>query len=345
MRKVCVLFISAIIIVLCVPCRLFLQREKPDMRTDSLDMRMNALDTSMNASLDMSMDNTDMRMNALDMRTNTLDMRMNAEKSTASAGEGGKVALPAIMYHSVNSGGVGNYVVHPNELEKDFRNILRLGYTPIFAREVADFIDGKGEIPEKPVLITFDDGFYNNYTYVLPLLKKYGFKATIAVVGSFTERERGQRQSNYYSNLNKEQIGELYKSGLVEIANHTYDLHSVKNGRKGATRKRGEDFGTYEGVFVRDYEKNQAIIEAVTGEKPRTFVYPYGAYSESTVKILKERGCGIALTCNERVSVISRGCESMTVGRFNRSGKVDSDGFFAKIERKTKESLSEGKKP
>lgn len=252
-----------------------------------------------------------------------------SEESVSAEGK----PLPAIMYHSVNKANIGDYVVHPSELERDFRNVKKLGFTPIFAREAADFV-GKGfPLPEKPILITFDDGFYNNLSFVLPLLKKYGYKAVIAVVGSFTDKEKGQRQSDYYSNLNREQIKLLSESGFVEIADHTYDLHGFKNGRKGVCRKKGESFSAYRELLLKDLAKNGELLLSACGKAPTTFVYPYGAYSADTPEILAEAGFGIALTCNETVSVLKKGCNPYLVGRFNRSGKADSDAFFAKLSR------------
>lgn len=245
-----------------------------------------------------------------------------------------RVVLPVIMYHSVNVANIGSYVISPEELEKDFANVKRLGYTPILASEAVTYTRGRTEsFPKKPILITFDDGFYNNYTFVLPLLKKYGFKAVIAVVGSFTDNERGQRQSNYYSNLNRKQICELYESGLVEIANHTYDLHGFKNGRKGVSRRQNEDFAEYSRALTADLCKTQTLIFECTGKKATVFAYPYGIYDEKTVEVLENCGFEIALTCNERVNVLYYGCNLMEIGRFNRFGREKSDVFFEKIEK------------
>lgn len=78
------------------------------------------------------------------------------------------------------------------------------------------------------------------------------------MVGSFADKEKGQRQSDYYSNLNREQIKLLSESGFVEIADHTYDLHGFKNGRKGVCRKKGESFSAYRELLLKDLAKTES---------------------------------------------------------------------------------------
>ena len=78
---------------------------------------------------------------------------------------GKTIPLPAVMYHSVNNNNTGDYVVSPTELENDFRWIKDHGFTPVFVRDAVAYVRGKNdEVPEKPILITLDDGFFNNYT-------------------------------------------------------------------------------------------------------------------------------------------------------------------------------------
>lgn len=90
-------------------------------------------------------------------------------------------------------------------------------------------------------MITFDDGYETGLYYVLPLLKKYGMKAVINVVGSYTDEysrinEEGKHLS--YAYLTWNEIKTLSDSGYVEIGNHTYDMHSNNGDRNGCTRKK-----------------------------------------------------------------------------------------------------------
>lgn len=241
---------------------------------------------------------------------------------------GEKIKLPVVMYHSVNTKNINDYVIHPDRFESDLLWLKEHGYTSVFSQEVIDYVNGKGSLPSKPVMLFFDDGFYNNLVYALPLLQKHGFKAMIAVVGEFSDKEKGERQSVYYSNLNWVQIQELSNSGNIEIVNHTYALHGNKNGRKGAAKKYGESLSNYKCVLSRDIGKLQDKLFEITGRKPLSFCYPYGKYCEESEKFLKEMGFNATYTCNEHHNYIGVGESLFGLGRFNRSGKVTTKYFF-----------------
>lgn len=79
--------------------------------------------------------------------------------------------VPILMYHSVlkSSNGKNDYIVSPDQIEKDLIYIKDNGYQTVTTNDLINFVDGKGKLPEKPVVLTFDDGNYNNYSYVYPL--------------------------------------------------------------------------------------------------------------------------------------------------------------------------------
>ena len=140
------------------------------------------------------------------------------------------VFVPIIMYHSVcdDEKMFNDYVIPTIQLEKDIVYLKHKGYTPIFVEDLINYVHIGSELPEKPVIISFDDGFYNFYQNVLPLLEEYDFKATLSVVGSYAEAsDNHSDHSENYSYLTSEEITEIYNSCREEIANHTYALHSL----------------------------------------------------------------------------------------------------------------------
>ena len=163
------------------------------------------------------------------------------------------IPVPGIMYHNVlpdGSEGLGEYVVSASELEGDLQLLKEAGYEGVTPEELFDFVRGVGTLPEKPVLLTFDDGFESMEQVVLPLLQKYSFKATAAIVGEYTDLYSGDvPKALSYSHLSWEQCRELADSGLVEIANHTYGFHHLGDGRKGLRKKKGESEETYRKVL------------------------------------------------------------------------------------------------
>ena len=120
------------------------------------------------------------------------------------------------------------------------------GYTAVTISDLIAYQEGRKELPQKPIMITFDDGYYNNYSYAFPLLKKYDMKAVISVIGRYTDEYSAsmEKMNNNYSQLTWDQIREMMDSGYVEFANHSYDMHSDTT-RRGVKKKYQEATGEY----------------------------------------------------------------------------------------------------
>ena len=80
------------------------------------------------------------------------------------------VRVPVIMYHAVmdDASRLGKYVISPEELESDFKWLSENGYTAILSEDLINYTENGAALPEKPILLTFDDGYYNNYLYAYP---------------------------------------------------------------------------------------------------------------------------------------------------------------------------------
>lgn len=243
-------------------------------------------------------------------------------------------SVPIVMYHSVCRTNNNDYVLHPNKLESDLLFLKKHGYKSVWLSELADFAAGKGKLPDKPIVLSFDDGFYNNYSVVLPLMKKHGFRFTVCVVGRFIEKEDGAPdRSSIYSYLNYADIRRMHESGLVEFANHTYDWHHPKGKRVGMRKMRGETDEQYRKALVADSERCRTLLQEKCGIRLQAFAYPFGYYNSMTPKILQQCGYRAILTCEQGINRITRGNESglLRLKRYNRPNKYDSEYFFRKI--------------
>lgn len=220
--------------------------------------------------------------------------------------------IPILMYHGLtdSSSRVNKYFIPVSTFESDLKYLKENGYTTINMSELIDYVyDKKNKIslPDKPVILTFDDGYCNNYRLGTPLLKKYQMKAVLSVIGApCEEASKAEYRSEAYCNATWEQLAEMNKSGIWEIQNHTYDLHEIKNGRHGASRKKGEDKTTYETVLKGDLIMLQEKLYKTTGKYPNTFTWPYGAYPDDIENFLKELGFKAALTCNGGINHIQK---------------------------------------
>lgn len=257
-------------------------------------------------------------------------------KSAPTLAPGAGKELPVIMYHNISEKKRlwGDYNVSPEVVENDIKYLLERGYTTVSCAEVVAYCNGNGDLPEKPIMLTVDDGFESFYAYMYPLLKKYGCKAIISPMGACTDAFSDQDDHNLdYSYLTWEELKEMSDSGLVEIGNHTYDLHSDKGGRVGCGRKYGEGDEEYKELLKTDIGRMQEEIKMYTGKDCLIFAYPYGKISEGSKEILEEMGFQIAFTCNEKPNILRQGTNDLiTLGRFNRPSGMSSYKFFQKFD-------------
>lgn len=244
------------------------------------------------------------------------------------------VQLPILMYHSVlkDTSRTGKYIITPDRIESDLQYLAERGYKSVSASDVIAYATNDGKLPEKPYLITFDDGCYNNLTYVLPLLEKYDAYAVISVVGSYCEEFSENGEANAaYSYLRWEDITELNNTGRIEFGNHSYDMHSITSARIGSKIARGEDKWTYIDKFSRDCGKTQQLLADNCGITPVVYAYPFGAYCEESHNVLDEKGFVMTLTCTEGINELKRSADCLyLMKRFNRPGTLMTETFFEK---------------
>lgn len=193
------------------------------------------------------------------------------------------------------------------------------GYVPISIDEILMAKAGKRDLPEKPVLLTFDDGLKSVYSRVFPILKLFRYPAVVNVEVSWIESKKknivqyGEKQLGYGDFLTWEQVKEMVNSGLVEIGTHSYDLHKGVLGNPqgniqpaATTRIYDPESKTYEGDddytkrIETDLLKSIETIEKQTGIKPRVIAWPFGEYNKTTMKIAQSIGLEINLSLTSK---------------------------------------------
>ena len=258
---------------------------------------------------------------------------------TAAAPQEG-VAVPIVMYHSILPTGQSPYIVTPALLEQDLQYLQQGGYTTVTVSDLVAYVDRGTPLPDKPVMLTFDDGYYNNYLYAHPLLKQYGMRAVLSPIGAVSEHYSdtpAEQDHPRYSHVTWEQLTEMVQSGVWEIGHHSYDMHQTKV-RKGVAQKKGESDQAYRAALTADLTRGNHLLKDKVGVTAAVFTYPFGAYTKATDPILRELGFRATLTCEERVSRITRDPASLwRLGRYLRPPDVDSKAYFEPIFRKAEE--------
>lgn len=245
--------------------------------------------------------------------------------------------VPIIMYHSVlKSAKKGDkYVITPDDFEADLKYITAHGYTPVLMQDLVDYAYNQKPLPPKPIILTFDDGFYNNYTYVYPLLKEYDARAVISIVGAYTDLYTESQDKNpNYGYLAWEDCKELHDSYLVEIQNHSDNFHQVNASRQGCKKKRGESTASYEKAFKDDIGLMQEKIKEHLGFTPTTYTYPFGMISDESTQYVKDLGFKASLSCEEGMNYLTGDPEELyRLKRFLRPQNKSVEQILKKYEK------------
>lgn len=228
-----------------------------------------------------------------------------------------------LCYHDVRDDVDGDLDADPiavstAHLTRHFAWLREHGYRPVSLDALLAAQAGGKPLPEKAVLLTFDDGYASFYTRIYPLLKLFNYPAVYALVGSWLEA--GPNDKVPYGDellprsrfLIEAQIREMAASGLVEFASHSYDLHQGilgnPQGNKlpaAVTREYNAATGSYEDEatwrrrVAADLERNSQVIEKLTGRKPRAMIWPYGRYNAAALDLARDAGMPVTFSLDE----------------------------------------------
>lgn len=181
--------------------------------------------------------------------------------------------IPVLMYHSI-AYEQGNELRVPKEVFREQMKYLKEnGYTTLTLDELYSFLVKNKPIPEKSIVITFDDGYKDNYENAYPVLKEFGLNATVFVITSSVDNEKDY--------LTSSQLKEMDKNG-VDIESHTVnhdDLTKIPYDKQVETLKNSKDY-----------------LEKLLNKKIKYIAYPYGKWNDEAIKAAKDSGYIMAVT-------------------------------------------------
>ncbi len=243
-----------------------------------------------------------------------------------------KKEVPILMYHSIlkTPSSKSNYIISEAAFEEDLKFLKDEGYTTVFIDDLIDYVYNGKELPEKSVVLTFDDGYLNNFSYAFPLLKKYNSKAVLSIIGYYTDLYSDTPDENpIYSHVTWDNLKEMLDSGLIEVQNHSYNLHTTDKGRNGSKKKRGESDSEYQKMLTSDLGKLQNEIKEHLNYTPTTFTYPFGSVSNASFDIIKEMGFKASLSCESGMNHITKDPESLyMMKRYLRTPKKSAKALL-----------------
>jgi len=180
-------------------------------------------------------------------------------------------------------------------------------YRIISIQDIVDAAAGNKNLPDNAVLLTFDDGYQSFYTRVFPLLKKFRYPATLALVGSWLDKPNTEGRPTIPL-MTWPQVREVVASGLVEIASHSYDLHHGMIANPQGNEQSAVTSRIYDKEYE-EYEKDEAYRQRIfehmgkssdfifqnLGIHPRVMVWPYGEYNSLAIDAAKLAGLPITM--------------------------------------------------
>lgn len=181
--------------------------------------------------------------------------------------------VSVLMYHMIGSEKGNDAIMSADNLRWQLEYLRDNGYHPITMQELCDYVTKQAPLPSKPVCLTFDDGYEDNYTIVYPMMKEFGFPWTVFVITGDVGRP---------NRMTWEQLNEMADSRTVTIASHTVTHPRLHNLPPEEVRR--EIAGA-----------QQALKEHLGIDNP-WIAYPYGDYDETVDGIAREAGIRLAVT-------------------------------------------------
>ncbi|MEQ8175072.1 MAG: polysaccharide deacetylase family protein [Syntrophomonadaceae bacterium] len=222
------------------------------------------------------------------------------------------VPVPILMYHKVNPYSASSlYRLWPEDFEWQMQYLKDNGYHTVSINDVLDQFEKHKKLPDKPVVITLDDGYRDNYLYAFPILKKYGFTATFYITTDYVA-EPGSEGTF----MTWDEIKELDKAGMT-IGCHTLNHCWL-------TRVSWEE-------AWRQVGDSKTILEDYLGKKVDTFAYPYGARNKWVTEVIYDWGFRSAVTVNPRPVSAANAESPLELNRMGIYSNLSSDGFIYKI--------------
>ncbi|WP_246362902.1 polysaccharide deacetylase family protein [Paenibacillus alba] len=186
-----------------------------------------------------------------------------------------QISIPVLNYHSVTVQPGNTAAITPAKLEEQMQYLADQGYKTLTLKEFIDIWEGGEKPTAKVILLTFDDGYKDNYTAALPILAKHNFRATLFV-------SPGMVEDGYF--LNWDEIKEMHKGGW-DIQPH------------GMTHPNLTKLNSEKQTFEITEARRQ--IEEELGITADVYCYPFGERNQTTLHILKEHGFRYAFTIEQ----------------------------------------------
>ena len=251
--------------------------------------------------------------------------------------------IPVLLYHHVTTDeGYGDNVISVSVFNMHLLKIKNAGYTTVSVKQLIDYVYYGIDLPEKPILITFDDGYLSNYELAYPLLKRHGMKATIFAIGWAIGKDKYKdSDASIIPHFDFEHIISMTESGLIEVQSHTFDMHQSKelentsSVRESVLKLDGESDEEYIAALENDYKKFDKLLFNYTGKRNYAIAYPHGDYTDISEETLKRLGAKVTFITEykNRNTIVKGNIDSLrALNRFTISESISPSQLISLID-------------
>ena len=233
--------------------------------------------------------------------------------------ESEKEKIPILMYHSISQSAnpkFKQFSVSPTLFAGHMAYLCQHGYTTLTVTQFIQMrVQGKDRLPERPVILTFDDGFADFFTEALPVLKYYGFVATLYIATAFingTSRWMQHEGESTHSMLTWDQLLEINKCG-IEIGAHSHSHHQLDILPLSLARD--------------EIVRCKRLLEDKLSQEVLSFAYQHGYHSAAIQRLVREAGYTSA--CAVKYEMSTETTDAFALARLKVSADTSVDALAA----------------
>ena len=223
--------------------------------------------------------------------------------------------VPVLMWHNLAEESSGDMTISVDTFRAQIEALHEAGFKTVSLQQLYDYVHFGTELPEKPIVLTFDDGYFSNYEYAFPILQEYDMQATIFAIGVSVGKDTYKDTDHAMTpHFGADEAREMVDSGLISVQSHTFDMHQWPPFEDGNAQVRetllpfdGEADADYEAAVEADFAESRELLESITGQPVNALAFPEGAYVTLTQDALRSAGAELTFTTVRAVNTVVKG--------------------------------------
>ena len=250
--------------------------------------------------------------------------------------------VPVLMWHNLAEESSGDMTISVDTFRAQIEALHEAGFKTVSLQQLYDYVHFGTELPEKPIVLTFDDGYFSNYEYAFPILQEYDMQATIFAIGVSVGKDTYKDTDHAMTpHFGADEAREMVDSGLISVQSHTFDMHQWPPFEDGNAQVRetllpfdGEADADYEAAVEADFAESRELLESITGQPVNALAFPEGAYVTLTQDALRSAGAELTFTTVRAVNTVVKGLPQSlcAMPRFGMTESTDITALVAELE-------------